>query len=523
MVYFVFLFYTKKRVNSMKIFQTLKECVFSKKEKIFSFFSCIRKYLGVIIIFFIVLWYNIVVSPVEELSSDSKENIDQISLNETKPDLEGDKPEKVYKDIFDSMEGDWYRLSVRSQSLDADENILIFALSSWGQEKQIGEFSLKKGEELLYKEFIFQTDDVYQDIVFRKEGKEEKDRWRGGRILLSDIRITRLDISSQQEAQILQPSVLRQSSFHKVLVGESSSEEQKKIFFSDKVEFPLWGIFTSPGDRMLSVSFLAKRSRSQENTKYVLELREYSKESSVVEKKVLHSRSFSESDVEKEMKKMGVVKFDFPVKLESEKEYLLGIRYRDTDAKGNLDFVPLVSEGAVESGFLLAEIQPSFDEGDEKNKLLLGAKIEDIGSYLRYEYKTEGSFVDFLNISDMSESISFAKKEARILGNAKVGEFFVHTIDTLMPFSEIVIRAQQFGNYEKQIRMEYSFDQKEWIEVSFVQSEGESQNFFLRLELGEKKQQSLFVRTRYAGEEDSKRKFGLERLYITAKILKDEK
>ncbi len=513
------MFYTKYLDEYMKIFQTIKKLVFSKKEKILSFFYRFKKYFGVLVIFVLVFWYNIVVSPVEKLSSDKGKEISNLSLNEITADLEDDKPEKIYKNVFDSLENDWYRIAVRSQALDADEHIFIFALSDWKQEKEIGELFLKKGEEAVYSEFIFQADDVYRDIVFRKAGEEEKNIWKGGRVVFSDLSTTRLDITSRQEAQTLKPSILRQSFLEEILIEDISNQDQKEIFFSDKEVFPVWGVFTSSGDRMLSVSFLAKSSQLETNAKYVVELREYSGDSGIVEKNVLHSRSFSESDIEKEMKKSGSMTLDFPVKIESGKEYMLGIRYRDRKKQGNLEFAPLVSKTA-QQGFLLAQIQPSFEKSDEKNRLLLGAKIEDIGSYLRYEYETEGSMTDFLNISDMSESISFAKKEARILGNAKVGEFFVYTIDTLLPFSEIVVHAQQFGTYEKQISMEYSLDGKDWVDISFIQTDGDSQNFFLRVETKEKNKTSLFVRTRYSGKEDSKRKFGLEKLYITAKIAK---
>jgi hypothetical protein len=221
------------------------------------------------------------------------------------------------------------------------------------------------------------------------------------------------------------------------------------------------------------------------------------------------------------MEKSGRVKLDFPVKIDPKKEYMIGIRYRDVNKKGNLDFSPLVYKEMDQTGFLLVEVQPSFDEGDEKNKLLLGSYIEDMGPYLQYTYKTEGTVADFLNVSDRSESISFSKKDTRVLGDAKVGEYFVYTIDTLTPFAEILLRAQQFGNYEKQIAMEYSFDQKEWMQIPFTQSEDEPQNFFLRFETKKKDQTSFFVRVRYAGKEDSKRKFGLDTLYIKAKISKE--
>ncbi|NCU41314.1 MAG: hypothetical protein EOM19_01150 [Candidatus Moranbacteria bacterium] len=504
----------------MKIFQTLKDFVFSKKEIVFSFFSYFKKYIGVLAIFVLVFWYNTVVSPVEKLSSEKEEEISNLSLNEIVTDLEDDRPEKVYKNIFDSLENDWYRITVRSQALDADEHIFVFALSDWGQEREVGELFLKKDEDSVYREFIFQTDDVYKDIVFRKAGEEKENTWRGGRVVFSDIDVTRLDITNREEAQALESSVIRQAFFQEILIEDIPSQDGKEIFFSDKEAFPLWGIFTSSGDRMLSVSFLAKSSQVERNAKYVVELREYSEQSGIVEKNVLHSRSFSESDVEKEMKKSGSVKLDFPVNIESGKEYMLGVRYRDRKKQGNLEFAPLVSE-IGKQGFLLAQIQPSFDKNDEKNKLLLGAKIEDIGSYLRYGYKTEGSIIDFLNISDRSESISFSKKESRVLGDAKVGEFFVYALDTLRPFSEIVIRAQQFGNYEKQVAMEYSLNGKEWVDIPFTQSEDDPQNFFLRFESKERDQTSFLVRTRYAGKEDSKRKFGLETLYITAKIAKE--
>ncbi|QQS61219.1 MAG: hypothetical protein IPN70_05030 [Candidatus Moraniibacteriota bacterium] len=482
-----------------------------------NFFLFLRgKYGAILFIFIISIWYNVVVVPTDELGKNDALKVSEEKLSEISADLSGSIPEKIYPDILDSIEGDWYRIGVGARALDSDEELHILAISDWGEEKEIGIVQLDRSGEEVFKEFVFQLNDFYHDIIIRKSGETQEDRWRGGKVIISDIFTTRLKITDETAIKNLQPTLLRKSQIASVFVD---NKVEKEIFFPDRSNYISWGTFVSPGDVMYSVSIPARRGDILSDERYVLDIFGYDPESKVVDKKIIHSVSFPEADIDKYKKKTGMSDIPFPFSLKPGKSYALGIRYREKDKKGTLEFSRVTSDDGKE-GFVVAQIRHAFEE-NEKNLLLPGAKIEDVGPYLRYEYRSNNSISDFANISEATPSISFKPKESRVLGDSKVGEYFMYPISTISPFSEMTIQASQYGNYEDQIALEYSYDAKNWKEIPYIQLDGKSQEYSFTFTAEKGDTALIYVRVRYTDSKDEvKRKFGLERFRITAKIPK---
>jgi hypothetical protein len=477
-----------------------------------------ERYIGVAAIFLLAIWYNLVVSPVDGLKKESFASFSNIEEDLRQVDISENMPEKRYKNVLQSVSGDWHRISIVARSYDSYETLSVIAVSETGREKSMGVLELEKGAPETYHEFLFASDDAYRDIVIRRTGETELDRWRGGDVAIGDVSITRLAISNQKQADELQSTIRKESQSRSVMVRDDTSD-RKDIFFPGKSEFLMWGVFESPGERMISVSVSAKKIIPETNGKYVIELRGYDSSSKVVDKKILSKHSFTESEALQAMEKNnGLMQFEFPERLHTGLSYVVGIRWEKEDGQGGLEFAPIVDDAGFR-GPAIVEIQPDL-LNEDVNRLLFGAKVEDIGPYMRYAYHNSGEPSDFFNIDTMTESVKFSSSDGIVLADAKVGEFFSYEIDTLLPFTEVAIFAEQFGEYEDQISLEYSFDGSSWTEIPYEQDHKGPQRFSARILDPDSDTSTVFVAVRYAKEEDTRRKFGLSSLEITAKMPK---
>gem|GEM_PF-4506040 len=473
------------------------------------------KYLAILSIFLVATWYNIVVVPTDGLEKDKLVDFTDIDSKRRPADIDENSPEKRYDSVFNSLSGEWYRLSVEAEALDADETLVFKGVSEMGEEIDIGTFTLEYGSGLQFQEFIFQTNDVYRDIVVHKEGETEMDRWGGGEVVLSDITISRLDIASETEARNLQATILRQSESERLVAGMDEIDP-KEVFLPSDAKFLEWGIFQSSGDALLSIVLSARKVIAETDEEYVVELRRYDPDTKIVDKKSIESFSFSESEAQAIVEELGFLQFNFPVSLEVDSWYALGIKDKNSKKPGGLEFAPIALR-EDSSGWAIVEVQPAFAD-EEKNRLLAGARIEDTGKYLRYEYQLNRSASDFLNIDKASENIQFDIKDRLVEGDATPGEYFVYKIDTVVPFEEMFITAKQSNTYEEQIVMEYSFDEKDWKSIPFTQPEGDSQRFSLRILPEEGGETVVYVRTRYAKDESENRSFGLDDFHVIARM-----
>jgi hypothetical protein len=466
------------------------------------------RYVGVAAVFLLAIWYNVVVAPVDELQKDSEISYDDLEEQLVEPDLEGNHPAKTYTEAMSSLPGDWYRIGVRGRAIDTDETLRVLIVSDAGTEREVGLLTLPKGEER-FEEFVFSTDDIYRDVIIRKEGETELEMWRGGRIVLPDVRVGRLDIESVAEATRLLPTISRQSEPDRAVAMAVPGAELPSGFFV------AWGAFRMTGEKLPTATFLPRQKVPGGDAKYALELHDYDPETREVDGEILASFPYDEDDLMDEAKDEGSVTLEIPGSFETGEWYALLLRETSRRAKGNLELSEISNDTAERGSFLVsvrgAEPNPSAE------RLLSGAVVEDLGSMLRYEYRMRGTKVDFLDLADASESVVFDDDKELVAGKAEKGEYFTYEVDTIYPFEELSVSAEQYRDYEDHIALEYSFDGDAWTAIPYTQADDEPQRFAGNIP-GDGVRRSFFLRVSFAGEEDEDRDFALRDLRITGTL-----
>lgn len=466
------------------------------------------KYIGVAAVFLVAIWYNLVVAPVDELEKDKRISYDDLEEQLIEPDLEGNRPSRTYTNALASLPGDWYRIGIRGRAIDADETLRVLIVSESGEEREIGVFELPKEEEQ-YNEFIFPTDGIYHDVIVRKEGETELDRWRGGRIVLSSFRVARLDIETAAQAERLLPTVSRQSEPNRIIAAMIPGADLPRG------DFAAWGAFRMTGKKLPTVMFLPRQKVPGTDGKYSLELHRYDSETREVDGEILASFPFDEEDMIDEVKDEGSVSFEIPGHFESGEWYALLLRETSRRSKGNLTLSE-ISNDAGERGVFLVSVRGT-EPDPRAERLLSGAIVEDLGSMLRYEYRIHGTKADFLDLRDASDSIVYDEEKRLVTGGAEEGEYYTYEVDTIYPFTELFVSAQQYREYEDHIVVEYSFDEEAWAAIPYTQNEGRPQLFSGSI-LGDGERSSFMLRVRYAGAEDGDRDFALRTLRITGML-----
>jgi hypothetical protein len=473
------------------------------------------KYVGVALIFLVATWYGIVVVPTTGLKKDSKVSLIELDEDMLRPDLEGDRPSKTYSGLLDSRPGDIYRIGIRARAIDGDETLRIFAVSEIGEEREVGTVRLSKEGRETFSEFLFRADGIYRTLIVRKEGETEEERWRGGRVAVPSLVATRLEVRTVAEAEKLSPTLSRQARPDRIVATEP--EGSGKVSFPDDVSFEKWGIFRSVGIRMFSVTFSLRQLVPGSDALHALEVREYDPDTRMVGKRVA-SLEFSEVTARSVAKDRGATVFELPTKLDPGRWYLVGSVRKTKDAPP-VSFLDIADDSGEHGPFLVEMVREA--ESEEADRLLFGAKVEDLGSdLLRYSYVPLGTAFDFFDLSDASESVTFDPGNGFVTGRAEVDEYFTYRFDTVRPFREMSVSAEQYHDYEDQISIDYSFDGKsDWVEIPYTQDVKEAQEFSGKI-AGDGKRDVVYVRVRYAGEKDEKRDFALSRFRVTASLVK---
>ncbi len=498
---------TRKRLIALR--ETVRRRAASVTERLRQALRGNGRYVGVAAVFLLAIWYNLVVVPQDGLKKDSQVGYDEFVENLVEPDIEGDRPSKTYADAFSSLPGDWYRIGIRARALDADETLRVLIVSEAGEEREVGRVALEKGDTERLSEFVFPTDGIYRDVIVRKEGETDSDRWHGGRILLPTFRVTRLMIGSEREAAALLPTMSRQGEPDRFIAAAVPGAGLPAGDFAG------WGAFRMDGEKLFSVSFAPRSGKDDAAARFALELHRYDPESRTVSGEILASFPFGSKEMKKGFGKGGTLSFDIPGEFVSGDWYAFLVRRTG----GDLTLAEIADDAGVRGPFLLSVRAAEADPRAER--LLSGAIVEDLGPALRYEYRMSGTANDIADLADTSDTVTFDPDQSLVKGRAKEGEYFAYDVDTVYPFREIFIAAEQYGEYGDQIAMEYSFDDKEWTPIPYTQDEGEPQRFAGRIgrDAGSDRH-SFRLRVRYAGDEDGKRDFALRSLRITGTLKK---
>jgi hypothetical protein len=474
-----------------------------------NFLKKYQRYLLVVLVFLgtIFLHYFTVSPEIEDNNNDSEEEV-----STKNPDLDGKRREKHYQEIFQSLPGDTFRVGALMTS-KKQEVVEIFVGSPLEELNKIGEWELSPSLNGEYKELVFRTDRRYENVTLRLKDSRlvAEEEWGDSVVHIRSFFVSRVDARNDFEVKNLEPT----------LFGVSVAYQE--ILFSEKKETSsdasMW-IFQSQGDFLKAIEFSGEAS-GYGRQPYIFELSAWNQEKKEKEAKVLQRKVFVLDELRDLQVESGNYQIPFLSPLNSGQWYVVTFfREAPKDKEGLFSITSLATDinpdSYTESGDLLLYMSRRAT-GKNGRGILDQARLEDTGKGYMYFFELQNEEVDYVNLYDASSGIVFDQKKRMVSGKQKNGGFFSYKFDTIYPFDRFVLNATQKGDDEKEIKLEYSFDNTLWKEVSFTQDKGSSQRFSLILP-GNRVEHVVYVRVGYNGEEKKSGFFALEALSVNASV-----
>lgn len=494
-------------------------------DKTISFLRKNLRFLFVCFVFLLAFFYHYFIIP-PEASKGSKVSKEKVQI--VQPDLDVKRPEKIYPHILQSQAGDVFRIGVFVSTKNA-ENIEIFAESGLNEVLKIGEWNLEPSENGEYKELFFSAPGRYENIIIRLQKNEERDtavseqnkttihkKWDDSAVYIRSFFVSRVEIGDISESHNLAPTVFGISSLKRdVLLREEDASKDAK----EQNNLTEW-VFQSSGDFLQALEFSGKKVGSGRQ-EYVFSLRRYFPDKKEKEGELLHTAAFVLDALDDLLVATGNYRMQFPFPLIQGEWYK--VTFIKTPSKDRDNFFTI---GPLETDIEDDSDAPAGDltllTGERlrtKNDASFpdGAKLEDLGKNLSYSFSLQGTPLDFTNIFDARGSITYDAKKHLVTGGQKNREYFIYKFDLPYPFDRFVLEAMEESNDEKEIKLEYSFDNAFWREIAFTQEKGDPQKFLLTL-LGDGKSRTVYVRVSYNGAEKKSGFFALKTLNVTASI-----
>lgn len=464
-------------------------------KKFFNIFKKNQRYGWALLLFVFILLIRHY-SPVKIITSKNCANEKCGSVLE-RPSIS--KNEKIYYlgDFFPFEPKKFYRLTFRERST-ADTEIAISVANSFEKKTEINNIILKESLQENFHEIIFSTDIQYGDLLF-----EKKDLRSMAEIKLSDIRITKLNISNGNEIKSLKPAI--GYSFNPAISDIEKNYQKKSIKKFTQLKEPnvsFGQIFQAKSNNISAVAFdiNVTKTDNRGNKNFILELRRVVNYSDVfeIQKGTVASFEFEMNDIEKYRQSDGIVRFPIHGQLLKGEYYFIGINNKNIEIN-NLNFLTLggspdnsyangvaaLKNGAYTyeaSGDLYFEIFGANFNQYQGKKILYGMVLEDLGKNTGlYTYKGFGNPEEISDLSAVSPDIIFNKERSMISGNSRMPESYMeYEFNTIYNSDSFIINARQSDLGIDQVRLTYSFDKLKWIELPSKEING-LQNFDSRI------------------------------------------
>lgn len=455
--------------------------------------------------------------------------------------LTDNSPRYFVNDLFNSREGDFYRIIFHLSS-NQKTSLSVFATNPLDQDKKLKDLEID-GE--LTQEVIFSSDGSYTDLSFQKNDPRD-----GADISVGQISISKMNITSEKEIAELVPTI----------IGDADREIEDQKQLEDKHSFPqlkspdiIFGqVFWPEMDYITKISLDLDVVKQGNNggKKYALELREVEYESADVpeiKSSPLAIIKFSFDDLEKYRQENGKFIFPLVAKLEQGKPYFIGINNDRADIS---EFNHLIPKGSSEkSAYPKGTLAVKFNKNSysvpgslyfktygfkvrEYNgiSILPGAIIEDRGKgQIFYSYQNQENDYELLNINSYLGNIGFNDEKSAITGeidpSAVDTPYFTYKFETIYPVKNWSISGIQGDILWNKIRLSYSYDQKEWNDIpSQISQAKENQGYQIFDYL--MKEKGVDKKTVYLKIDPEKDKlpeqtsFGIKNLRFQAELLK---
>ncbi len=463
------------------------------------------RYVLVMVIFLVFVFYAVVVVPGEP-SKKSKLSSSR-SINLVEWNITTEKPEKVFLGVLHGLPGDWYRVGV-STIASRDARIDVSLYSVFSEDISVGSFDIAASDDYRYHEILFQIPSgTFSDIRFVLQGNDSNGRWSYAGIKLSEFALSRLSVKNKSEAERLAPTLAGNIEHAVKMLAMDKPATDSNVIFESR--------FVADADFIESVRLNAKEK--SKNKDYVLELRGVAKggayDADISIKRVI----LDPGELRSVQDEWGNQSVALPARLERGKEYIVTLTGTG-GASRNLIFSPLQGLQGTTSDEknTIAIVFGRYAYADG-GALLSGAKVEDFGNEILYSYALSGEVNDFFDLFDTEGSVKFDTKQKMVVGEQKQRTSFTYRFFTVYPFERFALSARQAGDKEKEVKLEYSFDKEFWKEVPVTQAHNKSQIFSLAL-AGTGKQDTVYIRASYNGEDKKTDSFGLDQLSVRAKL-----
>jgi hypothetical protein len=396
-----------------------------------------------------------------------------------KPQLTKDTAYYYVDDLFKDQPSGYYRLTFQEKSNQA-EKILLKLNTYTEKENQISELAVASSDKFQKQELFFFLPEGFDSLLFQKENFSS-----AGNIFIKEASITQLGITSQAEFL----------SMKKTVVGETDISEVKISQLASNYSFPwlrepktiLGQVFQAKESVISAVALKIdiNKNLNPGSRQYALSLREvnYDGEKVSLNGPVIVDSAFSVSSIEKYRQADGTFLFPLFGTLEKGKYYLIsldnvkisitnqnylelkGSQADDSYPNGSAVMKKLKSWYPID-GDLYFKIYGADLLAEDGVQILNGAKIEDLGKGIgKYSYAPKGKFIDLLDLETASLGTKFSENDKVIYAPAKDGASYSYVANALYPINKINFSASQLRATWKNVRVSYSFDQNDWIDL----------------------------------------------------------
>jgi hypothetical protein len=398
-----------------------------------------------------------------------------------KPQLTKEYGYYFVDDLFADQESGYYRLTFQEKS-DKAEKVLLKLNAYAGKEIQIGEFILDPSNEFRSREVLFFLPEGFDGLLFQKENSS-----LAGNVFIETVNISRLNAANLSEATSLKKTIIGKTNTSAI---ESSQLGADYSFLGLKEAKSTLGQVFQANDAIISAVAMKidiNKNVNPGSRQYVLSLREveYDKKKKSVSLigPVLFDLSFSASSIEKYRQIDGSFLFPLYGALEKDKYYFVSLDNSKVEV-GEQNYLELRGSQDSDSypnGFVVMKKNKnlSIADGDlyfkiyganysleDEAKILNGARIEEFGKGMgKYSYATTGKFMDLLDLSSASPGTDFSDSYRVIYAPAKDNASFSYIVNTIYPMGSVNFSATQLKAGWKKIKVSYSFDQNNWVDL----------------------------------------------------------
>lgn len=397
------------------------------------------------------------------------------------PNLTDKNPAYYANDVFNSKKGEYYRLFFRAKA-NKEGKLVVSASDSIDTEKRLEEIDLMPNGKDDSHEIIFPSDNQYSDILFEKADAKD-----GTEISISEIQVSKLNVSNEKEFQNFQPTIKGDTDYSAI---DQKQLDESKIF--DQLKDPgmiLGQIFKPQSEYISSVTMDADIIKQDNNggKKYKFELREATFDGRVPEvtSRVKASVDFTSETIENYRKSDGKLEFPIFLQLDKDKYYFLGINnnnvavdkynYLRMKGSGDPDAYPdgmaiIKTKGKTYSaiGNLYFETHGINFSQFDGTKVLSGEIIEDLGKGMgKFNFHTGGKLYDLVDLFSHTPDVNFDDGKKALFGQMSSGNDseMVYKFETIFPVARIRLTGEQGSPDWTKSAVSYSFDGTNWNEI----------------------------------------------------------